>query len=479
MMDEQLIGIHEASMTILEKVGVKFHSSSIIDLLESKGINVSGDTAFFTREQILNWVSKAPGKFMIQARNDKFNMLIGGDHSEYISSNSGFPFIADANGNTRLAKFDDYLKFLKLVHETPFFKVNGGVMVTPADLTPSELYPLMLYATLIHSDKCIFGGLGGSEETNLTMDMLGLVFGGKEKLQEAPRVVTIISPLSPLQFDQRMLDTMEIYAQNRQPVIFAPAIMAGSTGPVTLAGTIALANAECLAGIAVAQMVNEGTPVIYGTASSGIDMRTGGFTIGTPESALCVAFCARLARAYGLPSRGGGTLNDAKSVSVQAGYESMMVMLTARQEKINFILHSAGSLDTYRSMSFEKYIVDLEIIGMVERYVKGLRIDEESLAVDVIKQVGPGGEFLTHEHTFQLFRKELWAPEISLRGVVIGEDPNEKLLTNIRKKSDDMLQRYKRPEFPEHIRNQISSLLRDRGFNVNLIDQNHSSMNRK
>ncbi|MFZ5945621.1 MAG: trimethylamine methyltransferase family protein [Bacillota bacterium] len=469
-MDEQLRKIHEASMNLLENVGVKFHCSDILNLLESKGIKISGSTAFFTRGQILEWISKAPSSFQIHARNDKFNMLIGGDHSEYISANSGFPLIADAHGNSRLAMYDDYLNFLKLVHESQFFKINGGVMVIPADLKPNEMYPLMLYTTLIHSDKCIFGGLGGFDETNLIMDILGLAFGGKERLQEAPRIITIISPLSPLQFDKTMLDTLKIYAQNRQPIIVAPAVMAGSTGPVTLAGTIALANAECLAGIAVAQMVQEGTPVVYGSASSGVDMRSGGFTIGTPDSALCVAFCARLARAYGLPSRGGGTLNDAKSISVQAGYESMMVMLTSGQEKINFILHSAGSLDSYRAMSYEKFIVDLEIISMVDRYVKGLKIDEETLAIDVIKQVGPGGEFLTHEHTFEHFREGLWASEISLQGVVKGEDPNEKLLSNIRQKRDAMLQKYKRPQFPEHSRKQISSLLRDRGFNVNLIE---------
>ena len=141
-------------------------------------------------------------------------------------------------------------------------------MVTPSDLHTQPLYPVMLYLALLYSDKCLFGGLGGLDESIAIMDMLKIVYGDKEELIKKPRIVTIISPLSPLQFDRAMLDSMITYADYGQPIIVAPAVMAGTTGPVTLAGTIALSNAESLAGIAVSQMIREGSPVIYGSASS-------------------------------------------------------------------------------------------------------------------------------------------------------------------------------------------------------------------
>ncbi len=460
-MQGDLKKIHEASMEILEDVGVRIHHPKVLDLLQSKGIKVQGDTAFFKHDQIMKWVSKAPASFKLYARNPNYDMAIGGDRIEYVSSNSGFPWIAGVDGTKRKALFKDYLTFLKLVHQTPYFNINGGVMVTPSDLPNNGMFLIMLYSALIHSDKCLFGGFGGAEETKAVMEMLDIVFGGKKELNQKPRILTIISPLSPLQFDKTMLDTLLIYAEYGQPMIFAPAVMAGTTGPVTLAGTIAISNAESLVGIAIAQMVREGTPVIYGSASSAVDMRTASFAIGSPESALCVAYCARLAKAYGLPCRGGGTITDAKSVSVQAGYEGMMVMLIAAQERINFILHSAGGIDTYGAMSFEKYIVDLEIIGMVDRFIKGVKTDPEYLALNVIKQVGPGGEFLTNKHTMEYFRDEIWNPEISIRGALKDESPNDRLLANINIKKQEMLASYQQPELSPDIRANLEKYLID------------------
>ena len=468
-MQEDLKRIHEASMKILEEVGVRFYHPKVLDLLQKKGVKVVGETAFFKQDQIMNWVGKAPSLFKIYARNHKYDMIIGGDAVEYVSCNSGFPWIADFEGTRRKAVLQDYLTFVKLVHQTSFFKINGGVMVTPSDLSYSPMYPYMLYIALSHSDKCMFGGIGGARESEMIMDMLQIVFGKEEELVNKPRIATIISPLSPLQFDRTMLDTLLVYAQYGQPMIISPAVMAGSTGPVTLAGTIALANAETLAGVVVSQMVREGTPVIYGSASSASDMKTLSFSIGSPESALCTAYCARLSKAYGLPCRAGGALNDAKSISVQAGYESMMVMLIAAQEKTNFILHCAGSLDSYGAMSFEKYIVDLEIVGMVDRYIQDVKMDQIDLALDIINQVGPGGEFITHPHTMKFCRTELWSPEISLRGSIKDKRPDESFKENINKKKLRMLEDYTLPALPTEVETKLTAYIKNSGIDVPLI----------
>jgi len=459
--------IHEASMKILKETGMKFHHPEVLKMIEQKGVRVSGKTAFFTKNQIMEWIKKAPGDFTVYARNPKYNMRIGGDHTEYVPG-YGSPAIVDIHGVKRLALYCDYINFLKIVHQSDYFKMNGGILVQPADLRAVNSYPVMLYSTVTHSDKCILGGPGGDRETRMVMDMLGIIFGGKDNLIEKPRIMTIISTLSPLQIDKDTLDTLMIYARHGQPVIISPTPMAGTTAPVTLAGAIALANSEALAGIAVTQIINEGTPVMYGFQTTTADMKTGSIAMGSPERALCIAYGARLAKFYGIPSRGGGTDNDALCVSVQSGYESMMTMLVTCQEKVNLIIHSAGIIAGFAAMSYEQFIVDLEIIGMINRFIKGVQINEETLALDVIKKVGPGGEFITSPHTLKYCRNEPWTPEISIRGTLEDKDPAESLFFNIKKKKEKLLSAYRKPEFPADVHSELISYLNGKGFDLNM-----------
>lgn len=462
--DEKIKKIHRASMEVLEKVGVQFHHKGIITLLKKNGIKVEGETAYFKENEIMSWIKKAPDEFNIYARNSEYNMVVGGNNIEFVSSNSGFPLITEYDGTERPAVYDDYIKFLKLVHKTDYFNINGGVMVTPSDIGTENVYPLMLYSTIEHSDKCIFGGMGSEEEVQMSMDILKILFG-EEKLKNKPRTMTIISSTSPLQFDFNMLNSMIKHVENGQAVIISPAVMAGTTGPVTIAGTIVVSNAESLAGVAVTQMLKEGTPVVYGSASSSADMRDGSFCIGAPESSICVEYCAKLAKFYGLPSRGGGTLNDAKVLSPQAGYESMMVMQTAVREGMNFVLHSAGSLGGYTSMSFEKYIMDVEIISMVKKCTEDLSVTEEDLAVKIIEQVGPAGEFLTNKHTFKNFKKSIFIPDLSIRGYVTGFEAEKLYKEKIDKKMDKMMEDYEKPYLDAKVKKQIKSYLTRNGFN--------------
>lgn len=466
-MDEKLKKLHEASMLILENVGVKFYHPEVLEILDMNGVKVVGETAYFKQDQLMKYIYEAPSDFVLYARNPVYNMQIGGDSIEFIAG-YGAPSIIMADGTKRIAVFSDYLNFLKLVHQCEHFNINGGILVQPSDIETDKSFPLMLYATLIHSDKCIMGGAGGKQETEIVFDMLRIVFGNDEQLLEKPRIATIINPSSPLQYDKKMLETLLLYAKKGQPIIIAPAVMAGTTGPVTLAGTIALSNAETLAGIAVAQMIRKGTPVIYGSASSTADMRTASMSIGAPESALCITYSARLAKEYGLPCRGSGTLTDAKSVSVQSGYESMMQLLVGCQERINFIIHSAGILDSYSSMSYEQFIVDLEIISAVKRYINGLDISADKLAVDVIDSIGPGGNFITHQHTMAHCRKEPWLPEIGLRGFC-KSDPNEKLMANINSKLNKLYNSYQFPDLPSSIKENLTSYIKNIGLQPDII----------
>lgn len=444
-------------MQILETLGVKLHHPKILEIASNNGIKVSEGKVFFTEAQLMEWCSYAPPEFTIYARNPDNNMTIGGDNTEHISFNSGFPFVVDLEGVRRNATFEDYLNFLKLVHQTPFFNINGGVMVTPNDLPNDDnLYPTLLYAAILHSDKCLFGGMGGKDESLMTMEMLEAAFDtDKANLIANPRIVNLVSSLSPLQFDEKMLETLMVYTDYGQPVVISPAVMAGSTGPITMAGTIAISNAESLVGVALSQMLRKGTPAIYGSATSNSDMRTGAFTIGTPESALAVKYCARLAKMYNLPCRGGGALTDAKTVSVQAGYESMMSQLVTNQEKINFNFHSAGGLDSYGAMSYEKYVTDLEILARVKYYLNDLNTEDDHLALDVISQVGTGGEYLTQMHTAMHCRTAPFSTDVSLQGMLKkGVKANDALFEKIDNKLKSLMSSYVRPEFsPEQEQN--------------------------
>lgn len=466
-MDKDLRNIHEASMEVLEQTGMTFHHPKVIEIMQQNGIRIEGQTAFFTRQQVIEWVSKTPSQFKMYARNPKYDFEVGGDHVE-VCPGSGSSFVCDVNGKKHAALMSDYVNFLKFFHQSNYFKANGGIVVQPTDIGQSTI-PMMLYATMVYSDKVIITGTGKAEEVERLMDMLGIMFGGKQALAEKPRCMTIVNTNTPLQFDTNMLETMMVFNKYKQPVVIAAASMAGTTAPMTLAGTIVLANAEVLAGIAVAQMIHKGTPVIYGSQSTTSDMKTGSIAIGAPEGALAYQYSARLAKSYGLPCRGGGTLTDAKTLSVQAGYESMLTLLASYSAKTNLIFQSAGIMDSYNAMCYEKFIVDLEIIGMVKRYVSGVKVDVETLAVDVITEIGIAGQFLTSEHTMKHFRKEPFLPDISLRGAVKG-DPNERLMDNIRLKKEKMLTSYCKPELSAEIQNRLVDYLLTSGYDRELIE---------
>jgi len=457
--------IHNASMQILERVGIKIHHREILDLLIKNNIKVTGETVFFSRDQVMARVAEAPQKFTLHARNSEYDMNIGGDNTEY-GAGYGCPAIIGPDGKRRNARFDDYLNFLKLVHQCEHFKLNGGILVQPEELRPDHVHAVMTYAALRYSDKALLGMSGRAKDVQKIMDLAGIVFGGMEQLIKKPRVLTLVNTLSPLQIDAAALDTIKVCTCYRQPVIISPGPMAGATGPVTLAGNIALGNAEALAGIAICQMLQPGTPVVYGLQAASSDLKTAGITIGTPDFVLEASWCARMAKYYQLPCRGGGCSSDAQILSVQSGYESMLQMFAACQEKINLILHAAGILDGYGAMSYEKFFVDLEIIGMIRHYLKGVRVDEDSLALDTIAQVGPGGEYLTCRHTLENCRKIPWQPEISARNLQHGSDFNAQILMNIQTKKKKMLSGYHHPDLDFDIKTRLDKYLADLGIGL-------------
>ena len=450
--------IHDASMAILQNTGIKFLHRDALEILKSRGVRLSGETAYFDERQILKWIKPAPARFKLFARNPTFDMELGGDGTEF-AAGYGAPFIIDIQGQKRSANYADFQTFLKLIHQSGCFNINGGIPVQPAGAVSETSWPLMLAASIRFSDKCLMGGPSGKDKDQATMDILSLLFGSDD-LCKRPRIMKIVNSTSPLVWDRCALESIMSYTHYGQPLVITPGPMAGITSPVTLAGTLAISNAEALAGIALTQMLREGTPVIYGCQATAANMAAGSISIGSPECALCVEYGARLARMYDLPSRGGGANNDAKAVSVQSGYESMMVMLAACMAKMNFIPHSAGVLDSYSAMSFEKFIIDLEIIGRIQRYLKGVRADEDAFALTVIGEAGSGGEYITTDHTLQNFRTEIWSPGIG-PGSLTKESSDDNYIATVQHRLRDLLADYCLPDIPAQLMKRINRYLTD------------------
>jgi len=311
----------------------------------------------------------------------------------------------------------------------------------------------MFYTSVKYSDKCFMGSAMGKQGAKDSIRMASILFGSEAQLAEKPRFISILGSLTPLRYDLRMLGALMEYARAGQPQLISSLSIAGATGPVTLAGNLALQNAEILAGIALAQLVREGTPVVFAGASSNAEMRSGALSIGSPEMAMNTAATARMARYYKLPSRSGGAVCDAKVPDAQAAYESMMSLLMAQVSGINFVLHTAGILDTYNCMSYEKFITDDEMCGMVKRIKKEFKVNDDTLGLNAIKEAGPGGHFLDKDHTFEHFREELYQPTISDRDDFDGwyAKGSPHCMDAANKKYKEILESYEVPEFPANV----------------------------
>jgi trimethylamine--corrinoid protein Co-methyltransferase len=459
--------IHEASLKILRKTGVKFDHPEILKIIKNHGIKVSEQVAYFTGRQLMEWIQKAPGNFTLFARNPDYNLCVGGDTTVF-AAGYGATFMIDENGVKRNALLADYRNFLKLVHQSDQISINGGLLVQPSDISTAGPFPLLLYLTILHSDKCLMGGSDGAAETQQTMDLLSICFGDRRHLIEKPRLVSIINSSSPLRFNRDSLDKLLIHARYGQPAMITAVVMGGTTGPITLAGTIAQTNAETLAGIAVSQMIREGTPMVYGTQSTLADMHTGAYVSGSPEHALCIRYGARLAKFYGLPCRGGGGKSEARFVSAQSGFESMLTMLITCEEKMNIVVLSAGILDSVMAMSYEKFLLDLQIIAMAKRFVRGVHIDDDTLALDAIHNVGAGGEFLTSNHTLKFCRYEKWPAAID-SGAAGLMNNHQDLMDWLQKKKNALLASYRQPELADGVRTDMEKYLVDAGFDAALL----------
>lgn len=404
--------IHNTTLKLLAKIGVRFPDEQALSTFRAHGFKVNGSMVYFTEKQVMNAAGLAPQTFTLYARTPAKNITIGTGDSVFAPA-YGAPFLMDPVAGKRTPTMTDYHNLARLAHALPNQDLSGHLMVEAGNGPSDQIYLKMIYANIIHSDKPFIGSMAGATGARHTLDMASILFG--DIIKSYPVTIGLADSLSPLSYSSQITQALMEYARARQPVIIAALIMAGATGPITLAGILAQQNAEVLAGITLAQLISPGTPVIYGSASTNMDLKTGMLSIGSPEMGQMVVATAQMARYYGLPSRGGGSLTDSNCVDAQAGFESMFGLLTAVNSGIDFVLHGAGILSSYLAFSYEKFVLDDELCGLVRHFRQGIKVSPDTLAYEVMINVGTEGHFLLEPHTVQRCRNEFWQPNISYR----------------------------------------------------------------
>ena len=456
--------IHCTAVEILENIGIKILDDLIVRLLRRQGIRVENRIAFFTERQVMDRVALTPDQFTLYARNPKYNVTIGNGSPVFIPG-YGCSLIIDPAGYRRPATLDDYLRFVKLIHFHGLFKINGGIPAQPNELPVEQNHALMAYGALLFSDKCLIGQPGSEAQVEQILMLAALAFGDQDRLQEKPRVITMVNSHSPLQFDPVALDTIRVHARYRQPVSITAGIIGGTNGPITPAGALALGIAEVLAGITITQILSPRTPVVMGFVIGPGNMQTAGFNLGDPACSATIPILKALSRKYRIPCRACGAGSSANGLTTQAGYEAMMSLMIVMEQNIDVVVHCAGILDDFAGISFEKFITDLEAIRAVKRMQDGIQIDDDSLAVDVIAKSRHGGEYLTRTHTLAHCRDTPWISTIAQTGQLKSHtDAQAAYSAKIEAELDRMLSQYRQPAIDADQHKALERYLIDSGI---------------
>jgi trimethylamine---corrinoid protein Co-methyltransferase len=396
---------------IVSEIGVQFAKPEAVELFAKAGQRVAGEVVYLDPEFVLEQVAKAPREFDIQARNPANSVHIGGDHMVF-GAVYGSPFVREGDVR-RDATLADFHRLCKLSQAFPELDSAGGVICEPNDAPLDSRHLDMIYALATLTDKIYMGNVVSGPNAADTIAMTSILFGGRAAIEAAPAVVSLINCNSPLRWDDRMLDAQFEYCAAGQPVVLTPFLLMGAMSPVTIPAALAQQLAEAMAGIALAQLIRPGCPVIFGSFLSNIDMQSGSPSFGTPESAIGLLCTGQLARHYGLPFRTGGGLNSSQTADAQSAYESLMTLLPTFLAGTNFVMHAAGWLEGGLVSGYEKFIIDIELLRMLQVEFTPLEISEESLAFGAHLEVGHGGHFLGAAHTMERFRDCFYRPLLS------------------------------------------------------------------
>ena len=411
---QDIAQIHDASMRVFEEVGFQVNSEKALAFFRDAGAEVDGHIVRLPRKTVAELVARAPSEVTLYGRQPEHHITLGGARVYAGTGGTALYVIDMASGERRQATLHDLKQIAKLVDGLE--NIHFFLLPTyPNDVPTENVDVNRFFAGLDNTSKHVMGGVYTQEGIQNVIRMAEITAGSAEKLRQEPIISMIICAISPLKMDRDYGDMIVAIAGAGIPIAVPAEPLCGATSPVTLAGNLVIQNADSLIGVCLTQLVNPGTPVIYGSVASSTDLRDLKYITGAIEMGLLNAAGAQMAQFYRLPFYATGGMSDSKTIDAQCGYESALSVLLCALAGANFIHDAAGLLDFALSVSYEKYVADNEILGMVMRAVEGIRVDEDTLAFDLIKEVGPGGHFVSTRHTRKYMRTEHYQPTLSER----------------------------------------------------------------
>lgn len=410
--EESLVRIEQTADRILAEIGIEFRDDPVaLEHWRRAGAAVDGVLVKFEPGLLRAILKTAPAEFTQHARNPASSVRIGGANVVFAPA-YGSPFVMDLDKGRRYGTIEDFRNFVKLAQSSPWLHHSGGTICEPVDVAVNKRHLDMVYAHIRYSDRPFMGSVTAENRAEDSIDMARIVFG-RDFVEENCVILGNVNVNSPLVWDGTMTLALRAYARANQAAVVVPFILGGAMGPVTNAGAIAQSLAETMAGCALTQLERPGAPVIFGNFLSSMSLRSGSPTFGTPEPAIGSMVVGQLARRLGLPLRCSGNFTTSKLPDAQAMNEGTVSMLAAVHCGANFILHSAGFLDGLLSMSYEKFVMDADFCGALHTYLDGVKVDDNQLALDAFREVGPGHHFFGCAHTMANYETAFWDTEIA------------------------------------------------------------------
>jgi trimethylamine--corrinoid protein Co-methyltransferase len=408
--------IDRAGRRILKRVGVKILDPHTLKILKEGGarVNAKEGRVCFSGRWIDNVLANAPQQFTLYSRDGKNDLHLGSGNVYFGNGGRVFQILDMGTGGYRPTSVQDVINTARLVDRLD--NIRFYIIACQAhDLDPKFYHLNDFFHALSNTTKHVMGGCDTFEGVKQLWHLAGFMAGGEDRLKKRPFVSVITNPISPLTLDANTLKILEFCALNGIPTTCAPAPIAGATSPATLAGTLAQLHAEALAGVLIAQVFNPGARVMYGAVPTAMDLRTMDLTMGSVETAMMNTCAVYLAKRYKLPIYASAGVTDAKVPDIQSGFEKGVSYLLVAMAGADYIHLAAGMLDSGNSISYEQFIIDNEILGMVLRLIRGVDVDSETLAVNTIENVGPGGNYITEEHTVKHMFRQFFYPTLAVR----------------------------------------------------------------
>ena len=414
--EESLKKVHQTAMRIIEEVGFEVNSEEALNLFKKAGAwtDEGNYRVRLPQKKVLELIKTAPSEILLCGKDEKNDIHLGGNRVYAGTGGTALYIYESGSEEKRLATLEDLKRIAKLVDNLD--NIHLFMLPTyPSELPVEQVDVNRFFAGLDNTTKHVMGGVYTIEGVEQVIRIAETAAGSSEALRQRPLISMIACSMSPLKLDGHYGDLLITIARNGIPVVCPAEPLCGATSPVTLAGNLVIQTVDSLMGVMLAQIVNPGTPAIFGSVATNTDLRNLRYLAGSIEMGLLSAAGAQMAQFYRLPFYATGGMTDSKILDSQSGYESSMTSLLCALAGSNFIHDAAGLMESAMTVSYEKFVIDNEILGMVMRAVEGIKVDNDTLAFDLIKQAGPGGNFVTAKHTRQFMRREHYQPLLSDR----------------------------------------------------------------